>query len=193
FLFFFFSSRRRHTRFSRDWSSDVCSSDLPPYPWRGRITCDPAPLQPGTADRSGLARLQVEAFCGAAHPGEFSARSDTIVFSGVANDWGYRRFILHYAHLAVAAGGVDAFLLGSELRGLTTLRDEAGSFPFVEALCSLAADVRSVVGPATKLTYGADWSEYFGHHPQDGSGDVYFHLDALWMHPAITAVGIDNY
>src|SRR5436309_10371638 len=27
-LFFFFSSRRRHTRFSRDWSSDVCSSDL---------------------------------------------------------------------------------------------------------------------------------------------------------------------
>src|SRR6266700_815652 len=31
-FFFFFSSRRRHTRFSRDWSSDVCSSDLLP-PW----------------------------------------------------------------------------------------------------------------------------------------------------------------
>src|SRR5690606_7454367 len=39
---FFFSSRRRHTRFSRDWSSDVCSSDLvpthcencgKPFPW----------------------------------------------------------------------------------------------------------------------------------------------------------------
>src|SRR5436309_13339561 len=28
FSIFFFSSRRRHTRFSRDWSSDVCSSDL---------------------------------------------------------------------------------------------------------------------------------------------------------------------
>src|SRR2546422_6892576 len=28
FSFFFFSSRRRHTRCSRDWSSDVCSSDL---------------------------------------------------------------------------------------------------------------------------------------------------------------------
>src|SRR5215510_15906607 len=27
---FFFSSRRRHTRWPRDWSSDVCSSDLPP-------------------------------------------------------------------------------------------------------------------------------------------------------------------
>src|SRR2546422_8454958 len=30
FVFFFFSSRRRHTRCSRDWSSDVCSSDLLP-------------------------------------------------------------------------------------------------------------------------------------------------------------------
>src|SRR2546429_3906267 len=29
-FFFFFSSRRRHTRCSRDWSSDVCSSDLGP-------------------------------------------------------------------------------------------------------------------------------------------------------------------
>src|SRR5690606_20420266 len=29
---FFFSSRRRHTRFSRDWSSDVCSSDLTTWP-----------------------------------------------------------------------------------------------------------------------------------------------------------------
>src|SRR2546430_17086289 len=29
-LFFFFSSRRRHTRFDCDWSSDVCSSDLVP-------------------------------------------------------------------------------------------------------------------------------------------------------------------
>src|SRR2546429_7134748 len=31
-MFFFFSSRRRHTRCSRDWSSDVCSSDLCPCP-----------------------------------------------------------------------------------------------------------------------------------------------------------------
>src|SRR5699024_8605671 len=34
---FFFSSRRRHTRSNRDWSSDVCSSDLlePPCPGKG--------------------------------------------------------------------------------------------------------------------------------------------------------------
>src|SRR5690606_40115345 len=37
----FFSSRRRHTRFSRDWSSDVCSSDLQLNPaFTRRITLD---------------------------------------------------------------------------------------------------------------------------------------------------------
>src|SRR5215475_15647043 len=34
-FFFFFSSRRRHTRFSRDWSSDVCSSDLGDHQLKG--------------------------------------------------------------------------------------------------------------------------------------------------------------
>src|SRR5690606_9622955 len=44
--FFFFSSRRRHTRFSRDWSSDVCSSDLGPHflsaGWRFPVPGDEA-------------------------------------------------------------------------------------------------------------------------------------------------------
>src|SRR5690606_40530711 len=39
-LTFFFSSRRRHTRFSRDWSSDVCSSDLVSD---ARASIDPLP------------------------------------------------------------------------------------------------------------------------------------------------------
>src|SRR4030066_1097003 len=34
FFCYFFSSRRRHTRFKCDWSSDVCSSDLPVQPYR---------------------------------------------------------------------------------------------------------------------------------------------------------------
>src|SRR5437762_748660 len=34
-VFFFFSSRRRHTRYIGDWSSDVCSSDL--RPWSSRL------------------------------------------------------------------------------------------------------------------------------------------------------------
>src|SRR5260370_4310299 len=36
--FFFFSSRRRHTIFKCDWSSDVCSSDLPILPFIGMVT-----------------------------------------------------------------------------------------------------------------------------------------------------------
>ena len=143
------------------------------YPWRGRITCHPAPGRPGTVDQTATARSQVAAFAEDAD--------------------GYRRMVLHYAGLAAEAGGIDGFLIGSELRGLTQVRDEADRFPFVEDLVQLAADVRSVIGPQAKLTYGADWSEYFGYHPQDGSGDVCFHLDPLWASPAINAVGIDNY
>jgi len=140
----------------------------PAYPWRGRITCHPA-----SAD------------CTAAAAGQITAFLD--------GEWGYRRFIRHCADLVSKAGGVDAFILGSELRGLTTLRDGTNGFPFVSALCDLAAEMRVNLGPDCKLTYAADWSEYFGHHPQDGSGDVYFHLDPLWAHPAIDAVGVDNY
>src|SRR6266581_5799451 len=44
-LFFFFSSRRRHTRWTGDWSSDVCSSDLGVTPRPRR-----APLPPGGRD-----------------------------------------------------------------------------------------------------------------------------------------------
>src|SRR5699024_933242 len=40
FVFFFFSSRRRHTRSKRDWSSDVCSSDLIKYP-NGKMALTP--------------------------------------------------------------------------------------------------------------------------------------------------------
>src|SRR2546429_6953859 len=36
-VLFFFSSRRRHTRCSRDWSSDVCSSDLPQQTFHGML------------------------------------------------------------------------------------------------------------------------------------------------------------
>src|SRR5688572_31575660 len=38
YIFFFFSSRRRHTRFDCDWSSDVCSSDLFGLPTREAIS-----------------------------------------------------------------------------------------------------------------------------------------------------------
>src|SRR2546430_13138702 len=40
-LVFFFSSRRRHTRFDCDWSSDVCSSDLGAKPAKPKDAMDP--------------------------------------------------------------------------------------------------------------------------------------------------------
>src|SRR2546430_2992534 len=40
-MFFFFSSRRRHTRFDCDWSSDVCSSDLPTKPGEPQMAMTP--------------------------------------------------------------------------------------------------------------------------------------------------------
>ncbi len=128
----------------------------PSYPWRGRITSHPAPMKAGSADGTASARAQVSAFCGTALASQFLASTDTVAFSGAADEWGYRRLILHYAHLAKMAGGVDAFLIGSELRGLTTVRDDQGRFPFVEALCALAGDVRTVLGAQTRITYGAD-------------------------------------
>lgn len=164
-----------------------------PYPWRGRITCDPAPGEAGTADTTAAARTQIAAFCGDATAAAFAVAGGEVTYSGPADDWGYRRFVLHMARLAALAGGVDAFVIGSELRGLSTLRDGTDAFPFVEQLCDLATEARTLLGAETKITYGADWSEYFGHHPQDGSGDVFFHLDPLWAHGDIDAVGIDNY
>lgn len=164
----------------------------PAYPWRGRITSDPAPGLPGTPDTTAALAGQVAAFVGTARPGDFTPAGSTVNFSGGA-DWGYRRMILHYAHLAAAAGGVDALILGSEMKGLTALRSAPETFPFVDALVDLAADVRAVVGPDTKLTYAADWSEYSGYQPPHAPGDKLFHLDPLWASPAIDAIGIDNY
>lgn len=146
-----------------------------PHPWRGRITCHPAPGQPGTTDRTAAAAADVQAF------------------AGTDQDFGYRHFILHHARLAALAGGVDAFLVGSEMRSLTQVRDAADAFPFVDVLTELSDAVKAIAGASTKITYGADWSEYFGYQPADGSGDVYYHLDTLWAHGAIDAVGIDNY
>ncbi len=139
--------------------------DAPGFPWRGRITA--------SVDKS--------------------AQTATEIISFFEGSNGYRNFILHYANLAQQAGGVARFIIGSELRGLTTLRDAHNNFPAVTKLAELAEDVRQVMGPNVGITYAADWTEYFGYHPQDGSGDVCFHLDELWAHPAISAVGIDAY
>jgi hypothetical protein len=166
--------------------------DQPPVPWRGRITLSRAPGVAGSPDKSPAAAAEVAVFFGQAAASDFTVVGGRVIYSG-PDEWSYRRFILHYAHLCALAGGVEAFCIGSEMRSLTQIRDGAAAYPAVRALCDLAADVRSILGPSVKLSYAADWSEYFGHQPADGSGDVLFHLDPLWSHPAIDFVGIDNY
>lgn len=151
----------------------VPGASQPPYPWRGRITCDPAPGLPGGADGTAAADAQVAGF-----------------FAG-----GYRDAVLHYAGLAAgwAAGGVrlTGFVIGSEFVGLTRVRGASG-YPAVPAFRALAADVRARLGTGVKLVYGADWTEY-GADVRDGDATLRFPLDDLFADPNIDAVGIDWY
>ncbi|MCE4223079.1 hypothetical protein HCU64_04895 [Methylobacterium sp. C25] len=140
----------------------------PAYPWRGRITCDPAPGLPGSPDGTAEAASQVAAF-----------------FEG------HRRLVLHYATL-LRDSGLAGLIIGSELPGLTRVRDADGGYPAVEALRVLAGDARAVLGASVKLVYAADWTEY-GAHVRDGGATIRFPLDALFADPAIDAVGIDYY
>src|SRR5947209_18845388 len=121
---------------------------------------------------------QSSTFCGSTSPVPF--------------EWSFRRFILHYAQLCVDAGGADAFLIGSELAALTRVRSAGGVYPAAQALATLAADVKAIVGSETKVSYAADWTEY-GSHVLSGGSEVRFPLDAVWSVAAIDFVGIDAY
>jgi len=155
------------------WSG---AASQPAYPWRGHITCDPAPGQAGSPDGTAAAADQVNAF-----------------FSGGPDGWNYRNMILHYATLAANAGGVDALLIGSEFKSLTRVRSASGVYPAADALVSLAAEVKAIVGGATVVSYGADWTEYGAHVVDPSASEVRFPLDALWASSDIDAVGIDYY
>ena len=162
-----------------------------PYPWRGRIRA-------GNIDQSDQARLATKHFFGSAQVSDFSISENGVIFSGDETDNGFRRMILHYAHLCALAniqysGAIEAFLLGSELRGVSRTRDENGNYVAVEEFIALARDVRAILGPDVAISYGADWSEYFGHQPGDGSNDRFFHLDPLWADDDIDFIGIDYY
>ncbi|MDO5758010.1 MAG: glycoside hydrolase/phage tail family protein [Rhodobacterales bacterium] len=197
------------------------ADNQPPLPWRGRITLSKAPGINGSPDGTVSAEAEVAAFFGTAAAQDFRARgtsaaparpfmpgqdrppfqwppvsggggSGPVVYTG-PDEWSYRRFILHNAALCAVAGGVESFCIGSEMRGLTQIRGADGGFPAVSALVALAAEVRLLLGPQVKIGYAADWSEYFGYQPQDGTGNRYFHLDPLWADANIDFIGIDNY
>jgi len=132
------------------YSDNAATIGQDKYPWRGRITCAPAAGFVGSVDKTTAAATQVAAFFGTAGAADFSINGEVVSWIGGA-DWGYRRFILHYAHLCAVAGGVDTFLLGSELVGLTTVRDSATSYPAVAALKTLASDVANLVTISTGM------------------------------------------
>jgi hypothetical protein len=159
--------------------------DVAGYPWRGRIGV-------GASDKTAGAASKIASFFGTAQPSHFSVVDGEIVYAG-PNEWSFRRMILHYARLCALAGGVESFLLGSELIGVTTARSNGSAYPAVAALKALAADVRAILGPGTKISYGADWTEWRGHQPADGSGDVFFHLDPLWSDNNVDFIGVDMY
>ncbi|MTJ03588.1 MAG: host specificity protein [Sediminimonas qiaohouensis] len=171
------------------WSDAPDQSRLP---WRGRITTAIAPGRDGSPDGTAEAAEQVAAFFGTAVAADFTVAGGAVAYSG-PGEWRYRRFILHQAALCAAAGGVDAFCIGSEMRALTRVRGPGGSFPAVDALIALAAEVRALLGPDVRIGYAADWTEYGGYGPGDGSGDRYYPLDPLWADDTIDFVGIDNY
>jgi hypothetical protein len=166
------------------------AAEQPVMPWRGRMTTTIAPDRADTQDRTQAAVDQVNRFFGQASSDDFRNVGDNVIYSG-PDEWSYRRFILHYAHLCTMAGNTDAFLIGSEMVAMTRIRGPQSSYPAVAALKALAADVRTILGPDVKIGYASDWSEYFGHHT--GNGELFFHLDPLWADPNIDFIGIDNY
>lgn len=111
--------------------------------------------------------------------------SATDVASFFTKTDGYNAYVTHYANLV--KNDVDAFIIGSELIGLTKVADTPGNYPAVNALVSLAASVKTIVGSGVTVTYAADWSEY--HHTDGG----WYNLDPLWASPNIDVVGIDAY
>ncbi|WP_400087856.1 glycoside hydrolase/phage tail family protein [Yoonia sp. R78084] len=156
-------------------------------PWVGDISLTVAPGMAGSPDGTAAADAQVADFMGQAGPSDFNISGTQVTYTGAAEN-SYRRFVLHYAHLCTAAGGVSAFCIGTELAGLTKVRGASG-FPMVAALRALAADVRQILGGACKISYAADWFEYHGMQPA-GTDDKIFHLDPLWADPNIDFIGV---
>ncbi len=152
----------------------------PPLPWRGRITSSLAPGRPGQPGRHRRGRGRGRGASSAPpRPRTSSPSRDRRQPTSARPNGRYRRFILHYAHLCAAAGGVDAFCIGSEMRALTQIRGRRG-LPGGRGSARAGGRRARDSGPDAKIGYAADWTEYFGYHPQDGSGDVFFHLDPLW-------------
>jgi len=147
------------------YSDNEATLGQPAKPWRGRITCSPADGYAGSPNNTAAAATQINAF--------FDE---------------YDAMVEHYADLCATAGGVDGFLVGTELPGLTRVRSAPGVYPAVTRLKQLAAYVKGAM-PTTKVSYACDWSEWV----DDASDGLWFHLDPFWADANVDFCGCDNY
>lgn len=147
------------------YSDNEATLGQPVKPWRGRITCSPADGYVGSPNNTAAAATQINAF--------FDE---------------YDAMVEHYADLCAAAGGVDGFIVGTELPGITKVRSATGVYPAVSRLQTLAAYAKTAM-PTAKVGYAADWSEWV----DDASDGYWFHLDPLWADANVDFCGVDNY
>ena len=133
----------------------------PPYPWRGRITCDPAPGLPGSPDGTAAAAAQVAAFFARRIPRRGAALRRSRGAAGRPPACGSRA-----SSSAASSSASPGCAAPPATRPCAALR-------------GLAAAVRARLGPGVALVYGADWTEY-GAHVRDGGATVRFPLDDLF-------------
>src|SRR2546426_929568 len=161
-LFFFFSSRRRHTRLQGDWSSDVCSSDLQarfPYPYPLTFARSPANDGVIAALNRAWRLADTEVLCFLHNDTELSepawlARLLEALAeprAGLAGVYGAKRLR--------AAGRAVGRTIGSSLLPAPTVRAPREDVAFVDSVCMcLPRDLMETVGG-----FDEGYGFYHGH------------------------------
>src|SRR2546422_9154347 len=159
-FFFFFSSRRRHTRCSRDWSSDVCSSDLLGRALRARAP--PALLPWGGSEGAARPPLTMDLGGGRRGPLRMELGPDQTLIRVLGEDGPLGHLGLEFRERRVHLLGYRALLgllLDDVLSQLSQLLDDRGreledlDLPFVLRLELLEADgvLRVVLGEERRV------------------------------------------
>ena len=117
-----------------------------------------------------------------------TSTSDVTTFFTRSN--GYNNFIQHYSQLSVDGTDlkdlIDAFIIGSEMVGMTQYDSGSNTYPAVDRFVTLAGLVQADLGGTPLVSYAANWDEY---HSVNG----YYNMDPLWSSSDIDFVGIDAY
>jgi hypothetical protein len=164
------------------------------FPWRGRITCSPARASPAAPTRRPRRPRRSRLLRQRYRPASFAVSGESVSWTGPSRRLG---------------PAPDDPALRASLRGggrRRRLPDRLGdaradhhpqrgvsSYPAVQAFRDLAADCARILGPGTKLSYAADWSEYFGHQPGDGRATCSSTSTRSGPMPNTDFIGIDNY